>query len=81
MKNSKSKKNSKSNEPITLLEIVSNSDNTFEVRIARVTKTSIPVLVGLLEKAKFDLLARDFEEDFQEVDELPGNFMNNKFDA
>jgi hypothetical protein len=42
---------------------------------------SIPVLVGLLEKAKFDLLARDFEEDFQEVDELPGNFMNSKFDA
>jgi len=79
MKNSKSKRKSK--EPITLLEIVSNSDNTFEVRIARVNKTSIPVLVGLLEKAKFDLLARDFEEDFQEVDELPGNFMNSKFDA
>jgi hypothetical protein len=81
MKNSKSKRNSKSKEPITLLEIVSNVDNTFEVRIAKVNKMSIPVLVGLLEKAKFDLLARDFEEDFQEVDELPGNFMNNKFDA
>jgi hypothetical protein len=81
MKNSKSNKNSKSKEPITLLEIVSNVDNTFEVRIAKVNKMSIPVLVGLLEKAKFDLLARDFEEDFQEVDELPGNFMNNKFDA
>ncbi len=81
MKNSKSNKNSKSKEPITLLEIVSNSDNTFEVRIAKVNKMSIPVLVGLLEKAKFDLLARDFEEDFQEVDELPGNFMNSKFEA
>jgi len=81
MKNSKSNKNSKSKEPITLLEIVSNSDNTFEVRIGKVSKMSIPVLVGLLEKAKFDLLARDFEEDFQEVDELPSNFMNSKFDA
>jgi hypothetical protein len=81
MKNSKSKRNSKSKEPITLLEIVSNVDNTFEVRIAKVNKMSIPVLVGLLEKAKFDLLARDFEEDFQEVDVLPGNFMNTKFDA
>jgi hypothetical protein len=79
MKNSKSKRKSK--EPITLLEIVSNSDNTFEVRIARVNKTSIPVLVGLLEKAKFDLLLKDFDEELEEVDELPGNFMNNKFDA
>jgi hypothetical protein len=79
MKNSKSKRKSK--EPITLLEIVSNSDNTFEVRMARVNKTSIPVLVGLLEKAKFDLLLKDFDEELEEVDELPGNFMNNKFDA
>jgi hypothetical protein len=79
MKNSKSKRKSK--EPITLLEIVSNSDNTFEIRIARVNKTSIPVLVGLLEKAKFDLLLKDFDEELEEVDELPGNFMNNKFDA
>ncbi len=77
MKNSKSK----SKEPITLLEIVSNSDNTFEVRIARVNKMSIPVLVGLLEKAKFDLLARDFEEDFQEVDEFTPIFKNNNFEA
>lgn len=78
---SKSKKNSKSKDPITLLEIVSNNDNSYEVRIARVNKTSIPVLVGLLEKAKFDLLLKDFDEEFQEVDELPVNFMNNKFDA
>jgi hypothetical protein len=81
MKNSKSNKNSKSKEPITLLEIVTNSDNTFEVRIARVNKMSIPVLVGLLEKAKFDLLLKDFDEELEEVDELPGNFMNSKFDA
>ena len=78
---SKSKKNSKSKDPITLLEIVSNNDNSYDVRIARVNKTSIPVLVGLLEKAKFDLLLKDFDEEFQEVDELPVNFMNNKFDA
>lgn len=78
---SKSKKNSKSKDPITLLEIVSNNDNSYEVRIARVNKTSIPVLVGLLEKAKFDLLLKDFDEEFQEVDELPVNFMGNKFDA
>ncbi len=78
---SKSKKNSKSKDPITLLEIVSNNDNSYEVRIARVNKTSIPVLVGLLEKAKFDLLLKDFDEEFQEADELPVNFMNNKFDA
>lgn len=81
MKNSKSNKNSKSKEPITLLEIVSNSDNSYEVRVARVNKMSIPVLVGLLEKAKFDLLLKDFDEEFQEVDELPVNFMGNKFDA
>jgi hypothetical protein len=81
MKNSKSNKNSKSKEPITLLEIVSNSDNTFEVRIAKVNKMSIPVLVGLLEKAKFDLLLKDFDEELEEVNELPGNFMNSKFNA
>jgi hypothetical protein len=74
-------KKSKKKEPITLVEIVSNADNSFEIRLRRVEDQAIPLLVGLLEKAKFDLLARDFDDDPQELDELPGNFMNSKFDA
>jgi len=69
---------SKKKEPITLLEIVVNTDDNFEIRLKNVTPQSVPVLVGLLEKAKFDLLAREFDD---EPEELPGNFMNSKFDA
>lgn len=78
---SKSKIKSNKKEPITLVEIVSNADNSFEIRLQKVAPQAVPLLVGLLEKAKFDLLARDFDDQHEEVDELPSNFMNSKFDA
>ena len=78
---SKSKIKSNKKEPITLVEIVSNADNSFEIRLQKVAPQAVPLLVGLLEKAKFDLLARDFDDQHEELDELPSNFMNSKFDA
>jgi hypothetical protein len=75
-----SKNNKK--EPLVLVEIRINADDKFEIRIQKVDKATIPVIVGLLEKVKFDLLARDFDEDGAiEEDSLPVNFMNNKFEA
>ena len=75
-----SKNNKK--EPLVLVEIRINTDDKFEIRIQKVDKATIPVIVGLLEKVKFDLLARDFDEDGAiEEDSLPVNFMNNKFEA
>jgi hypothetical protein len=75
-----SKNNKK--EPLVLVEIRINADDKFEIRIQKVDKATIPVIVGLLEKVKFDLLARDFDEDGAiEEDSLPINFMNNKFEA
>jgi len=56
-------KNKKAEEPIKVLEILSYPEGGFEIRTAQFQKKAIPVLVGLLEKAKFDLLARDFDED------------------
>ena len=78
---SKSKIKSNKKEPITLVEIVSNADNSFEIRLQKIAPQAVPLLVGLLEKAKFDLLARDFDDQHEELDELPSNFMNSKFDA
>ena len=74
-------KNSKSKEPITLLEIISNSDNTFEIKMRQVDQKSVPVLVGLLEKAKFELLYSDFDDAEEEPTEHPLNFSSNKYDA
>ena len=75
-----SKNNKK--EPLVLVEIRINADDKFEIRIQKVDKATIPVIVGLLEKVKFDLLARDFDEEGAiEEDSLPVNFMNNKFEA
>jgi hypothetical protein len=76
---SKSKSNSK--DPITLLEIISNNDNTFEIKMRQVDQKSVPVLVGLLEKAKFELLYSDFDDTEEELDDLPINFSSNKYDA
>ena len=73
---------SKKKEPIVLVEISINLEDKFEIRLQRVDKSTIPVIVGLLEKVKFDLLARDYDEDGAiEEDALPVNFMNNKFEA
>ena len=67
-----SKNNKK--EPLVLVEIRINADDKFEIRIQKVDKATIPVIVGLLEKVKFDLLARDFDEDGAiEEDSLIGN--------
>jgi hypothetical protein len=78
---SMSKSNSKSKDPITLLEIISNNDNTFEIKMRQVDQKSVPVLVGLLEKAKFELLYSDFDDTEEELDDLPINFSSNKYDA
>jgi hypothetical protein len=78
---SKSKSNSKSKDPITLLEIISNNDNTFEIKMRQVDQKSVPVLVGLLEKAKFELLYSDFDDAEEEPTDLPINFSSNKYDA
>ena len=78
---SKSKSNSKSKDPITLLEIISNNDNTFEIKMRQVDQKSVPVLVGLLEKAKFELLYSDIDDVEEELDDLPINFSSNKYDA
>jgi len=73
---------SKKREPIILVEISINLEDKFEIRLQKVDKSTIPVIVGLLEKVKFDLLARDFDEDGAiEEEALPVNFMNNKFEA
>jgi len=72
---------SKSKDPITLLEIISNNDNTFEIKMRQVDQKSVPVLVGLLEKAKFELLYSDFDEPIEEPTEHPLNFSSNKYDA
>ena len=74
-----SKNNKK--ESMILVEISINSDDKFEIRLQRVDKSTIPVIVGLLEKVKFDLLARDFDEEGA-AEELPSvNITNNKYDA
>jgi hypothetical protein len=78
---SKSKSNSKSKDPITLLEIISNNDNTFEIKMRQVDQKSVPVLVGLLEKVKFELLYSDIDDVEEELDDLPINFSSNKYDA
>jgi hypothetical protein len=74
-----SKNNKK--EPLILVEISINSDDKFEIKLQRVDKSTIPVIVGLLEKVKFDLLARDYDEDGAAEELPPVINMNNKFDA
>lgn len=72
---------SKKRESMVLVEISVNSDDKFEIRLQKFDKATVPVIVGLLEKVKFDLLARDFDEDGA-ADELPLEFsMSNKYDA
>ena len=74
-----SKNNKK--ESMILVEISINSDDKFEIRLQKVDKATIPVIVGLLEKVKFDLLARDFDED-GEAEELSAAVNNhNKYEA
>jgi hypothetical protein len=71
---------SKSKDPVTLLEVVLTESNTFEIRMGKINTATIPVVVGLLEKVKFDLLIREYDE-VEEKEELPVNFINQKFDA
>ena len=72
---------SKNKEPIILVEISINLEDKFEIRLQKVDKSTIPVIVGLLEKVKFDLLARDYDEDGAAEELPPVINMNNKFDA
>lgn len=71
---------SKSKDPVTLLKVVLTESNTFEIRMGKINTATIPVVVGLLEKVKFDLLIREYDE-VEEKEELPVNFINQKFDA
>jgi len=70
----------KKQEAITIIEVVVTSNNNFEVKVGNVDSAAIPVLVGLLEKVKFELLIREYD-DIEPEEKLPINFMNNKFDA
>jgi hypothetical protein len=70
----------KKQEPVTIIEVVITSNNNFEVKVGNVDSAAIPVLVGLLEKVKFELLIREYD-DIEPEEKLPINFMNNKFDA
>jgi|LakMenE01Jun11ns_1017448.scaffolds.fasta_scaffold9957846_17 hypothetical protein len=70
----------KKREPVTIIEVVITSNNNFEVKVGNVDSAAIPVLVGLLEKVKFELLIREYD-DIEPEEKLPINFMNNKFDA
>lgn len=72
---------SKKKEPIILVEISINSEDKFEIRLQKVDKATIPVIVGLLEKVKFDLLASDYDEDGAAEELPPVINMNNKYDA
>lgn len=71
----------KAEESIRVLEILSYDKGSYEIRMAQFQKEAIPVLVGLLEKAKFDLLARDFDEDGEAAEISPMISMNNKYEA
>lgn len=71
---------SKSKDPVTLLEVILTESNTFEIRMGKINTATIPVVVGLLEKVKFDLLIQEYDE-VEEKEELPVNFINQKFDA
>ena len=71
----------KAEEPIKVLEILSHASGGYEIRMAAFQREAVPVVVGLLEKAKFDLLARDFDEDGPSEELPPIVNMNNKFDA
>ncbi len=71
----------KAEESIRVLEILSYDKGSYEIRMAQFQKEAIPVLVGLLEKAKFDLLARDFDEDGEAEEISPMVSMSNKYDA
>jgi hypothetical protein len=69
----------KAEEPIKVLEILSLVNGAYEIRMAQFERAAVPVVVGLLEKAKFDLLARDFDEDGP-AEEFPIT-STNKYDA
>ena len=71
----------KAEESIRVLEINSHVDGGYEIKMAQFEKGAIPVLVGLLEKAKFDLLARDFDEDGEAEEISPRVSMTNKYEA
>ena len=73
--------NKKDDPGIRVLEIVYHNKKSYEIRMAAFEKEAVPVIVGLLEKAKFDLLARDFDEEGSS-EEIPMIINdNNKFDA
>ncbi len=71
----------KTDEPIRVLEILSYSEGGFEIRMAQFETTAVPLIVGLLEKVKFNLLASDYDENGAADEILSGVNMTNKYEA
>lgn len=70
----------KKKESIVLLEMSITADDKFEIKLQKIDKTTIPIIVGLLEKVKFNLLSRDYDDDLDE-EELPTLNMFNKYES
>lgn len=49
-------------ESVKVLEIRSNADGSYEILMSQFDTKATPVVIGLLEKAKFELLVRDHDE-------------------
>ena len=72
----------KKKESIVLLEMSITADDKFEIKLQKVDKTTIPIIVGLLEKVKFNLLSRDYDDDDDlDEEELPALNMYNKYES
>jgi len=57
------------------------ADDKFEIKLQKIDKTTIPIIVGLLEKVKFNLLSRDYDDDDLDEEELPTLNMFNKYES
>ena len=72
----------KKKESIVLLEMSITADDKFEIKLQKIDKTTIPIIVGLLEKVKFNLLSRDYDDDDDlDEEELPALNMYNKYES
>lgn len=71
----------KKKESIVLLEMSITADDKFEIKLQKIDKTTIPIIVGLLEKVKFNLLSRDYDDDDLDEEELPTLNMFNKYES
>jgi hypothetical protein len=71
----------KKKESIVILEMSITADDKFEIKLQKIDKTTIPIIVGLLEKVKFNLLSRDYDDDDLDEEEHPTLNMFNKYES